>query len=786
MKNDLNSDWMARLRAATLGCALCFGLLTVVPGQDLDPGLRDKDPAARESAVERLTTAGGDKAPAWLLKAAQDKDWGVALAGLRGLQQHGTSKEVKDLMDLAVEAPLLQMRMVAAGALAKADGDEAAQQLYKKLNNKKTRIAVLGALEALAAFGVHPEDTEAIQKLLQNKDVELHVPAPPAWLACARPGSKQAVLETLLSNERLLVRTGALEVLAADPDVACIDGLLTFLSSDGAVSAVEARRAIPALAACLGAAEAGEARDSLLKRLRAACRDGSLRGAAYPLCVQQAGNTGVLTAEQVLAELEAVLGDLKTPGRGAAYRILAQIGSTAADEILRKAVSRERAPGALQALAESLAARRLVTGDEVPEALGRILASGEGKGPDHEALCVALSEPELKGVDEALVGAATSSDGALVLTGIVAVGKARVEGAFGFLRTASENREWRVRGAAATALMHLATAEAFERLMEMLKDEDPSVALTAERGLQRMAGREGQGPPPKGWGAWWAEHRDAAQLRQRERALRDHEKYGYQVPDALIYSGLDVVVVPGRGDHIESVLQRLGIQFRTIEAGKLAAEGLHPTAILIVGCTGELSQSDLEIVRWYVRCGGALFTSCWSLTYTAAAAFPGVLGQYQTRDQVLDQVATHAAAPHSVLLDGVFTTGCQPIYHLEGAHLIRVLDDMRAEVLIDSPEAAERHGSGTMAAWFRIGHGTVLDSVNHYELQGLAMATHIKKATELQAFAVNHLGLALARLRETARESWWNDRSDAAKEVDDLSAFRLLTNFVREKRMRGD
>ena len=127
-----------------------------------------------------------------------------------------------------------------------------------------------------------------------------------------------------------------------------------------------------------------------------------------------------------------------------------------------------------------------------------------------------------------------------------------------------------------------------------------------------------------------------------------------------------------------------------------------------------------------------------------------------------------------------------PIYSLEGAHLIRVVDPIRAQVLIDSPEAAERHGSGEMAAWFRVGHGTVLDSVNHFELQGLAAATELKKKEELQAFAVNHMGLSMGKLRQVRKEKWWKTRDKAAKNVDDMSAFRLLTNFVREKRLRGD
>lgn len=106
-------------------------------------------------------------------------------------------------------------------------------------------------------------------------------------------------------------------------------------------------------------------------------------------------------------------------------------------------------------------------------------------------------------------------------------------------------------------------------------------------------------------------------------------------------------------------------------------------------------------------------------------------------------------------------------------------------MLIDSPEAALRHGSGDLAAWFRAGHGVVLDSVNHFDLQGLELAMDLKEPEQLKAYAVDHMGLSLERLRAVGDEKWWRSRSKAAQEIDDLSAFRILTNFVREKRING-
>ena len=217
------------------------------------------------------------------------------------------------------------------------------------------------------------------------------------------------------------------------------------------------------------------------------------------------------------------------------------------------------------------------------------------------------------------------------------------------------------------------------------------------------------------------------------------------------------------------------------------ASNLHPGAVLLVGCTGEIAPDDVEAVRWFVRSGGALFTSCWALTYTVQKSFPAVVAKFPWQQEVMDNVyaiptRTAAASP---FLRGVFDGGVQPFYSLVGAHLIQVLDPERVEVLLDSPSAAARHGTGDLAAWFRVGHGTVLDTANHFEEQGFSAATGLKKPIDRQAFAVNHMGLKPLQLRALEGEKWWRTTSAAAAEVSDLSVFRILTNFVRAKRIRG-
>ena len=63
--------------------------------------------------------------------------------------------------------------------------------------------------------------------------------------------------------------------------------------------------------------------------------------------------------------------------------------------------------------------------------------------------------------------------------------------------------------------------------------------------------------------------------------------------------------------------------------------------------------------------------------------------------------------------------------------------------------------TGDLAAWFRVGHGTVLDTANHFEEQGFSAATGLKKPIDRQAFAVNHMGLKPLQLRTLEGEKWW-------------------------------
>jgi hypothetical protein len=264
-----------------------------------------------------------------------------------------------------------------------------------------------------------------------------------------------------------------------------------------------------------------------------------------------------------------------------------------------------------------------------------------------------------------------------------------------------------------------------------------------------------------------------------------------------VFRDLDVVVLDSRGDHIQKVLQLVrtpgaenkdgsaahGIPYRSTRAAQHHKDGLPPAAVYVSNCTGEVEAGDIELITWFVHTGGYLFGSCWSLHETIEKVVPGIVRKFETAGEVVDTVRAEPCAPGSPYLKGVFDGDVEPEYNLEGAHLIEVLDRERCEVLVDSPECATRWGIGNLTAVFRVGHGLILDSVNHFDNQGLTNATWVKEVDQRQAYALDHMALSYKEWRATRDEKWWSSNTKAAEKIYDRTALDLVTNVVRSKRL---
>jgi len=312
------------------------------------------------------------------------------------------------------------------------------------------------------------------------------------------------------------------------------------------------------------------------------------------------------------------------------------------------------------------------------------------------------------------------------------------------------------------------------------------VQATALEFLRHISGK-GLDGKTKTWRLWWAEHEKNFTFRDPSEEARQAKKYGYAVTPRDVYQDMDIVVLQTRkgGDNIQFLLEDYEIAHRIIRAASVPKVGLHPYALFVANCPGEITSKDVERIQWFVRAGGYLFASCWALTHTVHEAFPDVVDKLPLKGQVIGTVGAESCPVHSPYLDGVFDGVTQPLYQLEGAHLIRVLDPERFEVLIDSPQAATTWGEGNLAGWFSIGHGVVLDSVNHFDLSGMREAK-LSTDKERMAFALDHLGYDYAEVRALQKEGVFLKQPIAARRTRDVSIFRFITTFVRQKRLADE
>jgi HEAT repeat protein len=745
--------------------------------------LRAKDPVVRLAAVEKILAAPDKKSEKLLLGVLEDEDWEVVIAAARGLRSIGAKKSVKALVELSLEGPVQLVRHAAAESLAELDAAEAVKGLGRKLKGKSS-IAACDALVKIAPTMEEVSPPKALEKLLRAKETLVRAAAARAMVVCERR-NRAVRVEKLLSSPHLAVVAAALEGAELDPRAEQLPALLELLSREELDDVLE-RRALRAVVASVGVLEEEQRRGEMGARIvqlsgvtpeRVAARGPRLAAAASR--AEWCDSSTLLPATRAAREHpdEGV--------RAVAVGVLRFIaGEESLAEARRLGETDDHPRVRLAALASSLALQPIEEEAQRDWVLGRLAA--ESNDDVRQALVVALGQADLELAVSTLSELLADPDWGIAVCAAVSLGRTRSERSVASLcELFREATDWRMRGAAVVGLTHCLRKEGIPTLIEALSDAEPLVVRTAHGYLRSIPGGEALPPEVEPWRKWWKENEDRVRLFDPKEEEERRKKYGYAIPDARIYDGLDVLVLQSRGDHIEKVLGELAIEHRLTASSRITADGLDAAGVFVANCTGEIENDDVERLEWFVRSGGYLFGSCWAIHETIERIAPGVVRKLPTRDEVLDQVTATPWATDSPYLEGVFGEGVQPIYHLSGAHLIEVLEPERVEVLVDSAECAEEWGGGNLACWFTVGHGVILDSVNHFDLQGLEEAVGLKTREDRMAYAVDHLGLDLRSLREIFAEKFWDSSHKASREVRDLSVFRLITNFVRARRIEG-
>jgi hypothetical protein len=756
-------------------------LLALVPLQDSAKDLKSKDVQKRLAAVAALgADEQGEKALLGVLKDKHE-DWEVLVAAASVLAAHGSAAAADELARTALEAPIRPLRLAAARTLGKLAPKAGAEALLKKSSGDGA-LRALQSLDALLAQTQATLELKGLDKLGErSKDAAVRAAAVSAHVRNQR-AERAAALEHALRSESIAQQCAALDVCCADPRADCAAVLAAFLGKPG-ISDLSERRAERALALAPPASLAALQPLASAKQGAVSARCARVIAALLPA---SAGAPARLEA------LGPCLEHKDAAARAAAGRALAAVGGADARARAATLFEGDRAPNVRLAALESFVA---LAGD-AQEELGQRLSAQLARESDasvRERIAVQLGRKGLLAAVEPLARALDDPQWGVAVCAAVSLGKTQTGPAVDRLaRLLKESKDWKLRGAAAAGLGQSYVIACLAPLADALADPDKSVVATAEAYLISLT-LQPLPPKPDVWKDWLSKNASKLELsdpKTREAiAQRERERGTYvdsqsrELELLRVYRDLALFVLDSRGDHIQTELGRLRIKHTLGQAGKLSELALQPDALFVANCTGEIEERDVERLAWFVRAGGHLFGSCWALTETIVRIAPGVIKKAETSSEVLDHVPAEPAEVGSGFLEGVFGPDVQPIYELEGAHLIEVEDPERAQVLVDSPLCAEHWGCGNLAAWYPVGHGLVLDSVNHFDVQGLELAEGLKTREDRQAYAVDHMGLSWADLRSTRDEKFWDNSLRASEKIADLSVFRLVTNFVSRWRI---
>jgi len=757
----------------------CLLLLALCLPQDPAKDLKSKDVQKRLAAVDALgADEKGEKALLGVLKDKKE-DWEVLVQAAGALAAHGSAAATDELVKVAVDGPIRQLRLTAARTLGKLAPKVGAEALLKRCSGEGALLA-LQSLDALLTQTRETLELKGLEKLGEkSKDPAVRAAVVRAHVRNRR-ADRAAALEHALQSDSVAQQCAALDVCCEDPRADCAAVLLAFLGRP-MIPDLSERRAERALAL------APPAELSALAAL-AGSKEGaaSARGARVLAALPGA-------AETRLAALGPCLEHKQVAARSAASRALASIGGADARARAAALFEGDREARVRLAALESLVA---LSAEADAADLGQRLCTRlpqESDADVRERIAVHLGRKGLLAAVEPLSRALEDAEWGVAACAAVSLGRTQTGPAVERLaRLLKESKDWKLRGAAATGLGQSYVIACLAPLAEALADPDKYVVATAQAYLVSLTL---QPLPPKAdvWKDWLSKNASKVQLSDPKTrdAIAERERQRGTFVDSQarereltrIYKDLSLFVLESRGDHIQTLLGRLKIQHVMTMAGKVDQLALQPDALFVANCTGEIEEKDVERLAWFVRCGGHLFGSCWAITETIVRIAPGVIRKAETASEVLDKVPAEPAALQSGFLEGVFGRDVQPIYELEGAHLIEVDDPERTQVLVDSPICAEHWGCGNLAAWFSVGHGLVLDSVNHFDVQGLEFAEGLKTREDRQAYAIDHMGLGWADLRATREEKYWDNSLRASEKVPDLSVFRLVTNFVSRWRI---
>lgn len=202
----------------------------------------------------------------------------------------------------------------------------------------------------------------------------------------------------------------------------------------------------------------------------------------------------------------------------------------------------------------------------------------------------------------------------------------------------------------------------------------------------------------------------------------------------------DVVVVKGVYDHLQDVLNLAEIPYTLVEPEQVDDLVLNENQFLMINCPGSsIDERGIKNIEAFVKKGGYLFTTDWTVKHVLERAFPGIVkyNEHPTGDDVVRVEILDAKSP---FVKSVFTKDSDPVWWLESSsYPVAILEPKNVHVLIVSKELKDKYGENPVAFTFSYGKGKVFHMISHFYLQRAELRTdrHKKKAEDYAKESLN-------------------------------------------------
>ncbi|NES82125.1 MAG: hypothetical protein F6K10_12380 [Moorea sp. SIO2B7] len=201
------------------------------------------------------------------------------------------------------------------------------------------------------------------------------------------------------------------------------------------------------------------------------------------------------------------------------------------------------------------------------------------------------------------------------------------------------------------------------------------------------------------------------QTAYKVASIAVRQRFAEQHPDYLeILNNLhkdDVAVYSGSYDHVEKILDCLGVGF-TMNPKTKDTQYI----IIFLNCSGYYDSRLINHLKEQVEAGKWLVSSDWALGYFISQAFPNMVrwNKKTTGDEVI------AVEPNlNSLWSEVVILGAEPQWWLENSsHPIEVTNPEKVTIEAASHELLAKHNAPVVAVSFDWGKGYVFHVISHF------------------------------------------------------------------------